>query len=235
MSRIAITLSLAAATILMGCDRTPKGQPKPPDPATPMNVSKPTMEPAAANTPGSSSSPGMNMADAGSTMPETSAPDADPAKSDLIQLAGAVAPKPASWQWTKPTMQFRSAQYIVPARDGTGDGADFIVSIFAAGDGGPVQTNIDRWAGQFRNADGSPVKASPQTITRDGMTLTTVELKGAYQGMGAAGPKQDQMQLGAIIEGDDGTTFLRLLGPAKTVEAHRAEWDAVIAGIKPQG
>ncbi len=139
-------------------------------------------------------------------------------------------PKPAAWSWQKPTMQFRTLQYAVPAKDGTGAAAELIFSVFK-GDGGPVQANIDRWAGQFRGADGSPVKPETSSTEVSGLKITRVELKGSYAGMGAAAPRPGQAQSAAIVEAPGTTVFIRLLGPEATVDAARPEFDALVKGI----
>jgi hypothetical protein len=209
--------------VAAGCDGS-SPQPKGPNPGEPIVLPKAGEREAAPAQPATPATGPHGAA----TAPATQAGEADATK---IAMGGAWAPKPATWTWTQPTLPFRSSQYIVPARDGSGAAAEFIVSLFAPGDGGTRESNIARWTGQFRTAEGEAVQPVVSTRTVEGIEVTLIELKGSYQGM--SGPsKQGQMQLGAIFETEGGMTFLRLLGPEKTVEAHRAEWDAVIAGLK---
>jgi hypothetical protein len=86
-----------------------------------------------------------------------SGPDDD---TTTMQVGGITAPKPAQWTWQQPTMQFRTLQYAVPAPGESSGSAELIVSVFLEGDGGPTETNIDRWVGQFRSAEGGTVEAN---------------------------------------------------------------------------
>ncbi len=129
-------------------------------------------------------------------------------------------------------MQFRTLQYAVPGAGDSTSAAELIVSVFAGGDGGPLEGNITRWAGQFRTDDGqsaTPVRSEKEI---DGMKIILVELKGAYMAMGSPAPKSDSMQLAAIIQAPGRNVFIRLVGPAKTVEAQRANWTALVDGLK---
>lgn len=157
--------------------------------------------------------------------------ESDPAR---IELAGLVMPKPVTWAWQRPTMQFRTLQYAVPAAGGATPDAELIFSVFAAGDGGPIEPNIDRWANQFRGEDGQGSKPMNRT-TRDihGLRVTRLDLRGAYMGMGAAAPRPDTAQLAAIVESPDATVFIRLLGPEATVESARKDFEALVDGLRP--
>jgi hypothetical protein len=173
---------------------------------------------------------GNAAAPAGSAAPtdwKTSGPDDDATR---IEVAGLVAPKPASWVWQRPSMQFRTLQYSVPQEGTSTNAAELVVSVFLEGDGGPLEGNIARWAGQFRTPEGSATpKRSERTV--NGLQVILVELAGDYMAMGAPGPKKDFMQLGAIVRAPGRNVFLRLVGPKETVEKERGAWDALIAGL----
>jgi len=149
-----------------------------------------------------------------------------------VEIANLVMPKPVTWIWQRPSMQFRTLQYGVPADGGATPDAELIFSLFPPGDGGPIEPNIDRWANQFRTEDGQGAKPENRT-TREiaGVKVTRLDLRGAYMGMGAAAPRPDMTQLGAIIESPDAMVFVRLLGPAATVESARKEFEAMIDGL----
>lgn len=227
MFRLILTVMVIVhAAAVFGCSRT-EYKPKPPEAPKPAPGATATQEAPAATAPSTASAtPGVR------TAPEEVVPAA-PIELDPTRLVfpGATAPKPASWTWTPPTRQFRMAQYIVPARDGSGDAAELVMSHFAAGDGGPLDSNIQRWAGQF-SVDGVPPEPQVSTRTIDGLKVTLVELRGDYTGMFQNVPQKDQLQLAAIVETNKGNTFIRLIGPAKTVEAHRVDWNATVDGLK---
>lgn len=153
----------------------------------------------------------------------------DPTK---IEVAGLEMPKPTTWVWTQPTMQFRTLQYTVPAAGDSKDAGELIISLFTGADGGPIEQNIGRWANQFRDAEGKAATPKREEKEVDGLKIILVELKGAFMAMGSPAPKEGTLQLGAIVRAEGRTIFLRLNGPEKTIEGERANWDKLIAGLK---
>jgi hypothetical protein len=128
-------------------------------------------------------------------------------------------------------MQFRALQYAVPANGVNAPAAELVFSVFAGGDGGPIDANLDRWANQFREGDAAAESVRGETAVA-GMRVLRIESVGAYMGMGAAAPRPGYMQLGAIVEAPGRNVFIKLVGPQATVESNRAAFDALIAGMK---
>lgn len=132
----------------------------------------------------------------------------------------------------------RAATYIAPPAKGDAEGAE--CAVFDGGIGGGVQANIDRWIGQFEQADGSAssAKAKQQKETINGMTVTTVDLTGVFAGggmaMGATQPatkKPGYRLLGAIVEAPGGEVFFKMTGPAKTMAAAQADFQKMLKSI----
>ena len=114
------------------------------------------------------------------------------------------------------------------------------VYFFGAGQGGSVEANLDRWIGQFLQADGKPSKAAAKIAKRTihGWPVTTVDVSGAYTGMGGPaaqpGPAMPAYRmLGAIVEGPQGSIFIKFTGPAKTVAANQPAFDKMLASLAP--
>lgn len=156
-----------------------------------------------------------------------SGPDGDQTK---IEVGGLTMPKPVTWVWTVPSMQFRALQYAVPALGVNAPAAELVFSVFPAGDGGPVDANLDRWANQFR-AGNVAAESKRAKSTVNGMQISRVESMGDYMGMGAAAPRPGYMQLGAIVQAPGRTVFMKVVGPQATVESNRAAFEAMIAGM----
>lgn len=142
---------------------------------------------------------------------------------------------PSRWE-AKPASGMRAATYIVPAAKGDSEGAECAVFTNI---GGGVQANIDRWIGQFEQADGSSsaAKAKQKTETINGFAVTTVDLTGTFAGGGMAmgqpaTKKPNYRLLGAIIEGPSGEVFFKLTGPAKTMAAAQSEFQTMLKSIK---
>ena len=165
--------------------------------------------------------------------PLTSSPTSNPS---LIELPAITLPKPAAWTWVKPSMQFRTLQYQV-CNSGPGKVApcaDLIVSVFKMGDGGSVDANIGRWKNQFQNTDGSPAQPTRSQRVVAGASVTRVDLKGAWKGMGMGEVQNNSEQLAAAIELPQETIYIRMVGPESTVEAARKNFEAMVDGLVPR-
>ena len=140
---------------------------------------------------------------------------------------------PPSWK-SEAQRPMRLATYTVAP------GAECGVYFFGAGQGGSVDANLDRWIGQFLQADGKPSKAAAKIAKRAirGWLVTTVDVAGAYTGMGGptaqAGPAMaGYRMLGAIVEGPQGSIFFKFTGPAKTIAANQAAFDKILESLGP--
>lgn len=138
---------------------------------------------------------------------------------------------PATWKADAPR-PMRAATYKLPAAKGDGEDGECAVFYFGQGQGGSVDQNVQRWVGQFEGAK-SP---TPKKEKVSGFDLTTLEIDGTYTGGGGPmGPKTNKpgfKLLGAIVEGPEGAIFFKLTGPAKTVEAARADFQKMVKAIK---
>lgn len=126
----------------------------------------------------------------------------------------------------------RVATYGVPAAEGDTEPGECGVFYFGGGQGGDVDANINRWAGQF-DANGAPLRAEKQV---GGMKVTTVQITGAFLAPGgpmmqSSGKKENFRLLGAIIEGPQGSVFFKMTGPAKTVTAAEGEFGALVESL----
>jgi hypothetical protein len=148
----------------------------------------------------------------------------------------------AGVQWTAPAgwkgeaeRPMRLATYTLAPN------AECAVYFFGAGQGGSVEANMDRWIGQFVQADGKPSKSAAIMAKRTihGWPVTTVDVSGAYTGMGGPMAKSDAPAmpgyrlLAAIVEGPQGSVFFKCTGPAKTIAANRPAFDKMLASIGP--
>jgi hypothetical protein len=148
----------------------------------------------------------------------------------------------AGIQWTAPAAWKADAQR--PMRLATytvAPGAECAVYFFGAGQGGSVDANLDRWIGQFQQPDGKPSKSAAKIAkkTAHGWPLTTVDVAGAYTGMGgptapAGAPAMPGYRmLAAIVEGPQGSVFFKFTGPAKVVAANQAAFDKMLESLGP--
>lgn len=134
---------------------------------------------------------------------------------------------PKSWS-TGGERPMRYATYAV----GTGaTAAECAVFYFGPDQGGSIDENIDRWASQF---DGRP-NPKRRVLTVNGMTVTHVEIDGAYLSPGmdmqSQGKKPDWRLLGAIVQGPNGMLFFKFTGPAAVLKPAAKDFDAMLASL----
>jgi hypothetical protein len=157
-----------------------------------------------------------------------------PAAEAPAASAGGIAwTVPASWA-AGPGSAMRVATYTVPAAKGA-DKGECAVFCFGSGQGGGVDENVARWAKQF---EGAPApQRSAQTV--GGLRVTRAAVAGTYLAPGgpmmqSTGKKAGYRLLGAIAEAPGGNVFFKLTGPAATVAAAQADFDALVASIRKQ-
>lgn len=122
--------------------------------------------------------------------------------------------RPQGWQWIVPASPMRKAQLAVASGDAA---AEVTFFHFGAGQGGGVQANVDRWFGQFQDAT-----TGQERETSSATPLTIVRARGTFQsGMpgGPTTPMTGYALLGAILENPEGDVFVKMTGPAATVDA----------------
>lgn len=110
------------------------------------------------------------------------------------------------------------------------------------GIGGGDQANIDRWIGQFKQADGSETRerAEVTTAEREGLLVTRVKVPGTFSGQmvpgkGPALAEEDWLFLGGIVEVGGHKYHLKLQGPADQIGPVEASFDAWLQGLRPAG
>ena len=140
---------------------------------------------------------------------------------------------PKDWTVKPSSSPMRVAQYGLPRAAGDAEDAELIVYFFG-GQGGSVEANLDRWVGQMEQPDGRPSKAvaRTETLTVNGMKATVLDVSGKYVAEMAPGSATRFNKPGfrlkaAVVETPGGPYFVKLTGPAKTVE----RWNAAFAAF----
>jgi hypothetical protein len=144
---------------------------------------------------------------------------------------------PAGWTAVPVTSSMRAAQFTLPAK--AGQEAELVVTYFGPNGAGPVEDNINRWLGQFTQADGKHSRevAKIEKLQVAGQEATVVAVAGRYvtQGMpGGGGPvdKPDQALLAAIVPSPSGPFYFKLVGGKPTVDAEAAAFRAMLASFQ---
>ncbi len=152
---------------------------------------------------------------------------------------------PGEWSAQPASSQFRLLQFALPKAPGDAAAPSLIVFHFGRNGGGGVEDNVRRWMGMMSQPeDGDPAEvAGLKTDTREGLRLTHVDIPGTYKDRPFPAspefvPRAGYRMLAAVVEttreGGDGPYFVRIVGPAKSVEAARKGWDAFLASLKAE-
>ena len=134
----------------------------------------------------------------------------------------------------------RVAQFSVPRAAGDTADTDVVVYYFG-GSGGTVDANIERWLGQMQQPDGKPSSAvaKRQSRTINGLKVTLVDVGGTYIAEVTPGSPQRHNSpnfrlRAAVIETANGPYFIKLTGPAKTVDGAAQAYEQFLSSVKYQ-
>src|SRR6266404_7078606 len=135
---------------------------------------------------------------------------------------------PEGWTVEKPASEMRVGQYKLPRAEGDSEDATLVAYYFGQGQGGSAEANIDRWINQMQQPDGKPSKerARLETLTVNGLKVTTVDVAGTYSaemspGSGTFSNSGSYRLRAAVVETPKGSYYAKLVGPEKTVN----RWD----------
>jgi hypothetical protein len=134
---------------------------------------------------------------------------------------------PEGWKSVEPKSAMRKAQLSVPGKDGAKP-AEIVFFFFGGGQGGDVQSNVQRWFGQFT---GGQDKQKSETQEWGGTKVTIVSTEGTMKASPISGVPEDQPEfalLGAILEHADGPVFIKMTGPAALVNENREKFTTLV-------
>ncbi|HEU4768467.1 MAG TPA: hypothetical protein VFS77_13890 [Pyrinomonadaceae bacterium] len=141
---------------------------------------------------------------------------------------------PAGWVEEERSSRMRVAQYKLPRTTGDTEDGSLVLYYFGKGQGGSTSANIERWASQMQQADGTKAKLTEESFTANGLKITAVDAGGTYvaetaPGSGTLLNKPGYRLRAAVIETPNGSYFVKFVGPEKTV----AHWnEAFVAYLK---
>ena len=188
--------------------------------------------------PATEAAPSEVIASSASDQPQASAASQPMMESRPTGMAAGVSWNvPGRWQVQGPRTM-RIATYAIPQAEGDPESGECAVFFFGTGQGGSIELNVTRWRDQFESADGKPAALNQQKSTINGLIVTTVSVAGTY--VASMGPmfqsgavkKTDYKMAGAIIEAPEGNVFIKITGPAKTIDAADEEIKTLLSSLK---
>lgn len=159
------------------------------------------------------------------------------AAGQATDLGGVLVVPPAGWVAAPPSSSMRVAEYRLDGQAVGGGEASLAVFHFGPNQGGSVEANIDRWYGQFTQADGRSTRQLARRWQRTvaGIPVELVYISGNFSGgMGAGGALEDAAMLGAIASAPAGLFFFKMLGPRAVVDHWEDSFEAYIGSLKPR-
>ena len=139
--------------------------------------------------------------------------------------------KPAEWTDRAAASSMRVAEFVVPKAAGDSDDGELIVYYFG-GNGGSVEANLQRWASQFQSTK-DPVRT---TATVNNLKLTSLDVSGTYVAEMRPGASEHFNKPGfrmraTVVETPKGPYFIKLTGPAKTIDSAGAAYDRFLKSL----
>ena len=127
---------------------------------------------------------------------------------------------PKAWKQEEPSSKLRVAQFKIAAAEGDKEGAELVINQFGGGGGG-VDENVKRWVNQFSAKD-RKVKVTKGKSSQGEYVI--VDATGTYNRPDGPPfaqktiPVAGQRMLAVMLmTGENGSYFLKLTGPEKTV------------------
>lgn len=251
--RTIVLIWVGAALMVVGCDQSPS------NPSTNSSAKSAPASPKPAAAPASSQPSSDDLTALRSMVKSDEKPSANPnlpAGHPPIPAGDAPKPAPAArptggaelkfeapseWKPVPPRSSMRKAQYAIPKAEGDGEDAEVVIFYFGPGEGGKTADNLARWRGQFTAADGKPLPddaGKEEKLEAGGLKIVILDVSGrfapgAMPGMADPGPRDNYRMIAAVIETANGPWFVKVTGPAKTIEAHSDAIRKFVTTAKP--
>ncbi len=160
---------------------------------------------------------------------------ADDAADHSVKFAGGKLQLrvPDGWQKKKPQNNIIEYEFAAPKVEG--DENDGRVTLMGAG--GSVEANIERWSGQFEQADGAPAKPKLTQQKLAGCDVHLLDISGTYKDKppfsGTEVKRPGYRMFAAIISSkDQGNYFIKLYGPQHTVTENEKAFAQMIESLE---
>lgn len=156
-----------------------------------------------------------------------------------VKLGKFTSRAPANWKADGKGNKFRVHQFKVPG-PAKGEDAEVVVFYFDGGGGGIAQ-NIERWKSMFKPPEGKTLEdvAKVTSFKVGDIKITYLDVSGTYQ---VKNPpfdpnaklekRPDHRMLSVYFDSEDGPYFIRMVGPAKTIDQGKKGFDDWLKNFK---
>ncbi len=162
-------------------------------------------------------------------------------KGTVVELDALRSRAPADWKAGEPANRFRAYEFKIPKAAGDEHDADLVIFYFGEGQGGTAADNVKRWKGMFQPPEGKTVdevsklekmKVSDADVTYLDIHGTYLHKERPFDPAAKVDKRPHYRMIGVVFESKKGPYFMRLTGPAKTVEKHKKEFDDWLKAFK---
>jgi hypothetical protein len=155
-----------------------------------------------------------------------------------VTMDGLTSTAPESWKEVPTTSQMRFKQFTIPRATGDQFDGELVIFYFGPGQGGDPDANITRWKGMFTPPEGKKIEdvSKIDTVAIGAVKATLLDVHGTYKPSQMMGPPQEprpnHRMIGVVFASPQGPYFMRFVGPERTIERHKAEFDKWLRGFK---
>jgi hypothetical protein len=164
---------------------------------------------------------------------------AGPAPAAPVTLDGLKSTPPVAWKAVETTSPMRFRQWSVPRADGDANDAEVVIFFFGPGQGGDAAANIDRWKKMFEPPAGKQIDevSKVETLKIGKVAATVLDVRGTYLYKPAPMAPQSEKRpnhrmLSVVFESPQGPYFIRFVGPEKTIERNKKDFDKWLKAFK---
>jgi len=156
-----------------------------------------------------------------------------------VDFAGMKSKPPAGWKEEQPSNAMRLGQFKLPKAEGDPEDAEIALFKFPGGSG-TTDANLKRQLAKFKTPEG---KAEPENtvgkVNVGKIEATYQDVKGTFLSKfppfapnAKITEKTEFRQLYVVFTNDTGDYYVSLLGPAKTVEKHKKDFEEWLKNFK---
>ena len=161
------------------------------------------------------------------------------ALAEEVEIAGMKSTTPKEWKQEEPSSNMRLTQFKLPKAEGDKEDAELIIFFFKGGSGS-ADDNLKRQLAKFKPGEGKDkVEAKVEKIKVGKIEAPYQDITGTYlkkdrpfDPAAKAVEKANFRQLYVVLITDSGDFYPTLVGPAKTVEKHKKDFDAWLKNFK---
>jgi hypothetical protein len=156
-----------------------------------------------------------------------------------VEIAGMKSKTPDAWKEEKPSSDMRLTQFKLPKAEGDPEDAELIIFYFRGGSGDP-EANLKRQLAKFKPAEGKDkvdvkldkIKVGTHEAPYQDITGTFLSKFPPNAPTAKVTEKTNYRQLYVPLVTDKGDYYPTLIGPAKTVEKHKKDFEDFLKNFK---